>query len=231
MPHHWMRKPLQEPAEFFLIFGKGSPGRPRGSRGDSRGNRELAGVECWNGNEGGLPPGGHRGEGLPDWTEGIYRDLRGIASRVMHGEAGLQTLQPTALVHELYLKWVRENPENLPASREELLALSGTVMRRILVDRARARKAQKRGGDWQRDPLDGCLEILEQTRGVDILEVHEALEHYQSESPDGARVVEMSIFGGLTQEEIARALGVSVRTVQTRWRIAKLWLHRQLEET
>lgn len=158
----------------------------------------------------------------------VYASLRAIADGAMRRFDAGSTLQPTALVHEAYLKlFGGEVPEF--ADRGHFLAVSANAMRNLLVDRARARQAQKRGGDMQRDPIDVLLLGFEE-RSTDVLDLHAALEELAVFAPDAARVVEMRFFGGSTAEETARVLGVSTRTVEREWRGARAWLFTRLGE-
>lgn len=156
----------------------------------------------------------------------VYASLRVIADGAMRRFDAGSTLQPTALVHEAYIKlFGGELPEF--ADRDHFLAVSANAMRNLLVDRARARKAQKRGGDSTRDPVDVLLLGFEE-RSTDVLDLHTALEELAAFAPEAARVVEMRFFGGSTAEETARVLGVSTRTVEREWRSARAWLYTRL---
>jgi len=156
----------------------------------------------------------------------VYASLRVIADGAMRRFDAGSTLQPTALVHEAYLKlFGGELPEF--ADRDHFLAVSANAMRNLLVDRARARKAQKRGGDSARDPVDVLLLGFEE-RSTDVLDLHTALEELAAFAPEAAKVVEMRFFGGSTAEETARVLGVSTRTVEREWRSARAWLFTRL---
>jgi len=159
----------------------------------------------------------------------VYASLRAIADGAMRRFDAGSTLQPTALVHEAYIKlFAGELPEF--ADRDHFLAVSANAMRNLLVDRARARKAQKRGGDHARDPIDVLLIGFEE-RSTDVLDLHAALEELAGFAPDAARVVEMRFFGGSTAEETARVLSVSTRTVEREWRSARAWLYTRLGGT
>lgn len=156
----------------------------------------------------------------------VYASLRSIADGAMRRWDSGSTLQPTALVHEAYLKlFGTELPEF--ADRDHFLAVSANAMRNLLVDRARARKTQKRGGDAQRESIDALLVGFEE-RSTDVLDLHAALEELAAFAPDAARVVEMRFFGGSTAEETARVLNVSTRTVEREWRSARAWLYTRL---
>lgn len=156
----------------------------------------------------------------------VYASLRAIADGALRRFDAGTTLQPTALVHEAYLKlFGGELPEFV--DRDHFLAVSANAMRNLLVDRARARRAQKRGGDARREPEDVLLLGFEE-RSTDVLDLHAALEELSTFAPDAARVVELRFFGGSTAEEAARILGVSTRTVEREWRSARAWLYRRL---
>jgi RNA polymerase sigma factor (TIGR02999 family) len=159
----------------------------------------------------------------------VYDQLRAIAHRELATRArgGGGTLSTTALVHEAYLKLVDQSRAGW-RDRAHFLALASLAMRHVLVDRAKARAALKRGGDLRRISLD------EEEIGVDdqpeaLLQLDEALDRLAALEPRLARVVECRFFGGLTEEEIAEALGVTARTVQRDWAKARMLLQRALE--
>jgi RNA polymerase sigma factor (TIGR02999 family) len=169
-------------------------------------------------------------EALSRLTEAIYKELRRLAQAILSRQASPQTLQATELLHEFYLE-LRSAREIDAAGRDQFLGLAATTMRNVLVDHARKRGAAKRGG--------GAVRMsLEQDPGhaplaLDVLEVHEALERFESRYPRQARVVELRFFGGLTAEETAEVLrtgGVecSLRTVERDWRFARAWLQHAL---
>ena len=158
----------------------------------------------------------------------VYRELRKLASRCLRGEREGQTLQTTALVNEAYLRLVRSSRVQW-RDRAHFFAVSAQLMRRILVDEARKRRYQKRGGDRTRVTLDESALSGEQ-RHIDLLALDEALERLAQFSRRKAQVVEMRFFGGLTIEETAAVLGVSADIVKREWRTAKLWLLRALSE-
>jgi RNA polymerase sigma factor (TIGR02999 family) len=161
----------------------------------------------------------------------IYDALRAQAARVMRQEGSGHTLQPTALVHEAYLRMVDQRRAEW-RNRVHFLSVAANVMRRVLVDHARRRHAAKRGGPapllalGHLDPPDGGDGA---GSGVDLLAVHEALERLAALDPEQARLVELRYFAGLTIEEAAAALGVSPATVKREWAIARGWLRRELE--
>jgi RNA polymerase sigma factor (TIGR02999 family) len=159
----------------------------------------------------------------------VYASLRAIADGALERWDARSTLQPTALVHEAYLKLFGGE---LPAfaDREHFLAVSANAMRNVLVDRARAKRREKRGGDARREPLDALLLSFE-ARSTDVLDLHEALEELAGFAPDAARMVELRFFGGLSNEESARVLNVSERTVEREWRGARAWLYTRLCES
>jgi RNA polymerase sigma factor (TIGR02999 family) len=156
----------------------------------------------------------------------MYDELRAIAHRRLAAGLPGGTLSTTALVHEAYLKLVDQSRTSW-TDRAHFLALAATAMRHILVDRARARGALKRGGDGPRLSLD-VEEIGVHDQPEAILELDAAMDQLTELEPRLARVVECRFFGGLDEEEIAAALGVSVRTVQRDWSKARMLLHRAL---
>lgn len=155
----------------------------------------------------------------------IYADLRAIAHRELARRRGA-TLSTTALVHEAFLKLDRLGGWE-PQDRSHFLALASRAMRQILVDAARTRLADKRGGAAARLPLDGN-EIAVDEHAEELLAVHVALEKLAGSEPDLARLVEWRFFGGYSIEEIAAAKGVSGRTIKREWRTARAILYREL---
>jgi RNA polymerase sigma factor (TIGR02999 family) len=156
----------------------------------------------------------------------VYDELRRIAARHMRREGEAHTLQPTALVHEAYLKLVGQTRAQWDG-RTHFLCVASSAMRRILVDHARGRLRHKRGAELQRVDLDDVLEH-EASSDADLLDVHEALERLAALDERQARVVELRFFGGLTVDEAAAALGVSRRTIEGEWTHAKAWLSLEL---
>jgi RNA polymerase sigma-70 factor (ECF subfamily) len=153
----------------------------------------------------------------------VYEELRAMAARHLKGERAGHTLQPTALVHEAYLKLVDQTRVQWQG-RSHFLAVAATAMRRILVNHAKAHGRQKRGGDAQRVPLDRALESF-QERAIDLEALDEALQRLAGIDAAQARIVELRFFGGLTVEETAEVLATSARTVHREWTLAKAWLH------
>jgi RNA polymerase sigma factor (TIGR02999 family) len=161
------------------------------------------------------------------WMPLVYDELRRLADRRFGEELRGRTLQPTALVHEAYLKLAeREDPPW--HDRTHFLATAATAMRHILVDHARARATEKRGGGWRRITLDEGLGATQQGSEVDILSLDDAVERLAALDPRKAKVIELRFFAGLSIEETAEALGVSHMTVSSDWRFARAWIARAL---
>jgi RNA polymerase sigma-70 factor (ECF subfamily) len=159
----------------------------------------------------------------------VYAELRRVAAAYLRRERPGQTLQATALVHEAYLRLMREQHVGWQ-NRSHFCAIAANSMRQILVERARARHAAKRGGDWARVSLHEGLVGAEEP-GVDIEALDEALERLEARDPAQARLVELRYFGGLTIEETAAVLGVSPATVKRSWMVARAWLKKELDRT
>ena len=158
-------------------------------------------------------------------AEILYEDLRRGAERLMRKEVESHTLQATDLVSEAYLRLV--GPDQLHNSRTHFLALAANVMRRVLVDHARRRQAERRGGGAVGVPLESG-HLASNARPLDSMALEEALTDLSRLDPRAARVVELRFFGGLTEREVAQEAGVSERTVRNDWAFAKVWLHRRL---
>jgi RNA polymerase sigma factor (TIGR02999 family) len=156
----------------------------------------------------------------------VYADLRDLAHRYLSLERPGHTLQPTALVHEAYLR-ISAQTSRLDLDRAEIIAAAAGAMRLVLVDHARRRRAEKRGGSARRMPLDDVVASYEE-RAIDLVAVDEALSRLATFDAGLAKLVELRFFGGLAEEEIAAILGVSARTVRRGWRTARLWLAREL---
>jgi RNA polymerase sigma factor (TIGR02999 family) len=161
-----------------------------------------------------------------DISSSIYKELRKIASARMKLERGNHTLQPTALVHEAYLR-LADQPDSIWKDRSRILGLAAHAMRHILVDHARAHAAGKRGAGAVQVTLDEGVASSNESQ-VDILAVDEALTRLAEFDPRQAKVLEMHFFAGLTFEEIAVELGISARTIKRDWTMARAWLHGQL---
>ncbi|WP_103931969.1 sigma-70 family RNA polymerase sigma factor [Bryocella elongata] len=158
----------------------------------------------------------------------VYDELRRRAVRSMREERTGHTLQPTALVHEAYLKLVEQREPHF-ANRAHFFAIASELMRRILVDHARARLASKRGGEYDLVPLDEVF-VFHPERPATLTAVDDALEKLRTLDPRQEQIVTMRFFGGLTVEETAQVLGVSPRTVEREWTMARAWLFLQLRE-
>jgi RNA polymerase sigma factor (TIGR02999 family) len=157
----------------------------------------------------------------------VYEELHRQAARAMRREGHSHTLQATALVHEAYLRLVDQQRVQW-RNRAHFFGIAAEVMRRVLVDHARARDAAKRGGGAQRLTLGDALGVPSDGTDADVLALHEALERLALLDPDQARLVELRYFGGLNIEESAEALGVSPATVKREWAVARAWLRREL---
>lgn len=169
---------------------------------------------------------GHDGRALDAVMPVVYDELRAIARRQLGAERSDHTLQPTALVHEAYLRLGRlERIEWL--NRAQFFAIAARAMRRVLVDHALARRAAKRGGGAEHVPLDEALLVSVEDAG-EILALNEALARLEAREPRLARVVECRYFAGFSIEETAEALGVSPATVKRDWAVARAWLNREL---
>jgi RNA polymerase sigma factor (TIGR02999 family) len=160
----------------------------------------------------------------------VYDELRRLAASYIRNEKPGQTLQATALVHEAFVRLSAEKGRPWK-NRTHFLAIAALSMRQILVQRARARHADKRGGDAERITLDESL-LADQARpgagGVDVVALDEALERLAAFDPQQAKIVELRYFGGMTVEETADALEISPATVKRHWTIARAWLHKEL---
>jgi RNA polymerase sigma-70 factor (ECF subfamily) len=156
----------------------------------------------------------------------VYDELHRLAARYLAGERAAPTLQPTALVNELCVRLLGWDAARWQ-SRGHFFGVSAQMMRRVLVDIARRRQAERRGSGAIRLPLDG-IDIPAREPTADVLEVDAALDRLAEGDPRKARVVELRFFGGFSAEETAEALGVSVRTVHGDWAFARAWLYRYL---
>ena len=156
----------------------------------------------------------------------VERELHRIARRYMRKERPGHTLQTTALVNEAYLRLIDASQVQWQ-NRAHFFAVAAHLMRRILVDFARTRNYQKRGGGAQPVALDEAV-IVAPERGADLLALDEALTQLQALNARQAQVVELRYFGGLSEEETSEALKISVRTVRRDWNFARVWLHREL---
>jgi RNA polymerase sigma factor (TIGR02999 family) len=153
----------------------------------------------------------------------VYTELRALAARYLRRESEGHTLQPTALVHEAFLRLVDQRKVDW-TNRAQLLGIAAEMMRRILVNYARDRTAAKRGGGGRRVSLSVVEDSLRQA-DVDMLMLHDALQKLEQIDQRKGRVVELKYFGGLTTDEIAEVLGISGATVEREWKFARAWLY------
>jgi RNA polymerase sigma factor (TIGR02999 family) len=158
----------------------------------------------------------------------VYDDLRRLAAWQLHTERPEHTLQPTALVHEAYLKLAGQNPVDW-RNKAHFFALAARIMRHILVDHARGKQRGKRGGARINATLDEALE-LSHPNEPGLVELDEALNSLASQDARKSRIVELRYFGGLSIEETAGLLGVSPATVRREWTLAKAWLRHELSK-
>lgn len=174
---------------------------------------------------------------LVRWTDGdegalvellprVYDELRRIAHRYMRNENRSHTLETGALVNEAYLKLVNQNRVNWQ-NRRHFFAIAATTMRRILINYAEARNAERRGGDAVRVPLDDILAYFEEKK-VDLITLNKALSELERLDPRQASIVELRFFAGLTIAETAEMLDISAATVKREWETAKAFLYRAL---
>jgi RNA polymerase sigma factor (TIGR02999 family) len=156
----------------------------------------------------------------------VYDELRKLAAAYLDAERADHTLQATALVHEAYIRlvdWRNVSWQN----RAHFFALAAQAMRHILVDHARAKHAQKRGGEWTKLAIDEAVSYPQQ-QTIDLVALDDALERLTSLDPTQGKIVELRFFGGLTIEEAAEALRLSPAAVKREWTLAKAWLHKTL---
>jgi RNA polymerase sigma factor (TIGR02999 family) len=174
---------------------------------------------------------------LIDWSSGdrealecllplVYDELRHLARSYLARERPGHTLQPTALVNEAYLRLIGQDRVQWQ-SRAHFFGIAAQIMRRLLVDSARAAKADKRGAGAEHIPID-LIELPAAAGDVDLEALDQALSRLAEMDPRQSRIVELRYFAGATNEETAEALGISAATVKREWTIAKAWLHKQL---
>jgi RNA polymerase sigma factor (TIGR02999 family) len=159
----------------------------------------------------------------------VYDELRQVASRLMRSERTDHTLPPTAVVHEAVIRLLGDAVFDKAPDRSYLFAAAARAMREVLVDHARRRAADRRGGGRHRMPLDLVVDYFE-AQNLDIIAVHEALDRLTELNERQGQVMTLRYFGGLTVPEVSAALGVSVVTVERDWRLARAWLRSQLRE-
>lgn len=186
------------------------------------------------------PPASDATEILQRWSAGdpdaparlmplVYEELRRLARQYLQQERSGHTLQPTALVHEAYLRLVDQSRVQW-RSRAQFFGVAAQLMRRILLDHARAHLAAKRGGQAEHISLDE-LEISPQTRAADLLALDDALHALAAVDARKSRIVELRFFGGLSIDETAEAIGINSATVRRDWTFAKAWLHREIKNS
>jgi len=164
---------------------------------------------------------------LDEMTPVLYDELRRLARHFLAAERPDHTLQPTALVHEAYLRLVDQRQVDW-RNRAQFLGLAASMMRRILINHAQAHHAAKRGGPAGKLTLDDALGVFTQPH-LDVLELNRSLEELERLDGQQARVVELRYFGGLSIEETAEAMGISPATVKREWGTARLWLLHQMQ--
>jgi RNA polymerase sigma factor (TIGR02999 family) len=157
----------------------------------------------------------------------VYDELRRLAAHKLAQETPGQTLQPTALVHEAYLRLVDQGSGQPWDSRGHFYAAAAEAMRRILVESARRKQAVKHGGGRRRVPLEEFHRVAESPE--DLLDLDEALSGFAAEEPDKARLVQLRFFAGLSTADAAAALGISVATAERWWTFARVWLYSELQ--
>jgi RNA polymerase sigma factor (TIGR02999 family) len=166
-------------------------------------------------------------EGLDQLLPLVYDELHRQAARYLRRERGEHTLQPTALIHEAYLKLIDQRDVQWQ-SRTHFFAIAAQLMRRILVDYARTKHREKRGGADDKLPLEEAALVVANEKSVDLLALDEALTRLAAMDEQQARVVELRYFSGLSLEETAEALDISRATAARDWNMAKTWLYREL---
>ena len=159
----------------------------------------------------------------------VYDRMRRLAASFLPRERADHTLQTQALIHEAFLRLLKQDRVRYE-NREQFFANAARMMRRILVDHARARNVQKRGGGVEHLPEDALEDLAAPERPLDVVAVDEALEELKAENADLARIVELKFFVDLTVAEIAEVTGLGTATVQRRWTLARAWLYRRLSD-
>lgn len=159
--------------------------------------------------------------------EAVYQDLRSLATAIMRSESGPRTLQPTALVHEAYMRVLGGSKGIAVENRRHLFGVFALAMRRILIDAARARGAEIRGDGHPREPLmpDGPFVEIEPSEFIVIADL---IDRFEQEQPRGAEIVRLRIFAGRTMDEISELLATPKRSIERDWQFARVWLLRQL---
>ena len=156
----------------------------------------------------------------------VYNELRHLAASYLRAERPDHTLQPTALVHEVYLRLLKQRDRNWPSDRA-FFQVAAQMMRRVLIDHARGHGRAKRGCHWQKISLDG-IALFSTERAAELLALDESLSHLTAAYPRAAQVVVLRFYGGLGVEEAANVLNISPKTVKRDWRFARSWLYGDL---
>jgi RNA polymerase sigma factor (TIGR02999 family) len=159
----------------------------------------------------------------------VYNELRKLAAAKLSREKPGQTLQPTVLVHEAYVRLVDDDQPQQWNGRGHFFAAAAEAMRRILIENARRKRSQKHGGAMQRVALDP-VDPSSGNRDLDLLALDEALTRLEDRWPDKAKLVKLRYFAGLTIPEVSQAMGISVATAERYWTFARAWLHSQLQD-
>ncbi len=159
----------------------------------------------------------------------VYAELRRLAEQKMSHEAAGHTLQPTALVHEAYMRLVEKGDARCWENRGHFYAAAAEAMRRILIESARRRQSQKRGGDAVRFEFNESIPATDNDDSRSLLALDEALERLRQHDAQSAQLVLLRYVGGLTIDEAAAALGISTRTAKRNWSFARAWLQREVE--
>jgi RNA polymerase sigma factor (TIGR02999 family) len=158
----------------------------------------------------------------------VYEELRHLAAYRLAQEQPGQTLEATALVHEVFLRLVKD-PHAHWENKRHFFVAAAEAMRRILIENARRKNCQKRGGEWQRTDEDVAT-IGTTGPSDEVLEIHEVLDEFSRKDPESAELVKLRFFAGLTQQQCADILGISKRTADNRWAFARAWLYRAIHD-
>lgn len=175
---------------------------------------------------------GGSGDAFSQLVTLLYRELNDLAHRKLRLESPGHSLNTTGLVHEAYLKLADQTRADWK-NREQFFAVAAEAMRRVLIDHARRRHRAKRGGRQEHVPLDEAIDTphpdyLDDEQAEELIALDEALERLAAFNPEGARIVKLRFFGGLSNDEVADVLASSERTVRRQWSVAKAWLRREL---
>jgi RNA polymerase sigma factor (TIGR02999 family) len=160
--------------------------------------------------------------------EVVREELHRLATHAMAGQRKDHTLQPTALLHEAWIRFFHVNELDRIEDRNHLLQVAACAMRHILIDHSRRRDAGKRGGNWRRVPFDAVLDYFSEQR-LDVQAIHEALEDLEKLHAQQATIMTLRIIGGFTAQEVAERLGISLSKVESDYRLARAWLRKRLK--